>query len=119
MRQLSCAILTALTLLVAAPAFAADPVGDYRVEGTNPGGRGSYVGSVSVRRTGGTYNVTWTISGSQHVGTGIANKESFTTSWQAANSGGTALYAPNGPNWTGIWTENGGQQVGTERWLRQ
>ena len=112
------ATLTA-AFLIAVPAFAADPAGTYRVEGTNPGGRGSYVGSVTVHRTGQTYNVTWTISGSQHVGTGIANNHSFTTSWSGASTGGTALYAPAGNNWTGIWTENGGQQIGTERWLRQ
>jgi hypothetical protein len=42
-------------LLWSAAAFAADPVGSYKVEGANPGGGAKYRGTVTVEKTGQTY----------------------------------------------------------------
>jgi hypothetical protein len=50
-------VLAAL-LWSAAIAFAADPVGTYSVEGSNPGGGSKYTGAVTVEQTGETYRVT-------------------------------------------------------------
>ena len=112
------ATLTA-ALLLAAPAFAADPVGDYRIEGANPGGNGRYTGTVQVRKTGETYSVIWVVGGTRYVGTGIGNAEFIAVSYRSGNDTGLALYGSDGGNWKGIWTYAGGRTVGAERWMRR
>ena len=112
------ATLTA-ALFIAAPAFAADPVGDYRIEGTDPGSTNRYTGTVQVRKTGDTYSVIWMVGGTRYVGTGIGNKEFIAVSYRSGNDTGLALYGADGGNWTGIWTYAGGRQVGPEAWKRQ
>jgi len=100
-------------------AYAADPAGEYEVEGNNPGGGGSYSGTVTVRKTGETYSVIWTIGGTKYVGTGIGNKDFIAVSYRAGNNTGLAMYGEDGGNWTGIWTYAGGKQLGAEHWKRQ
>jgi hypothetical protein len=114
------ASLSAAALIFgASAAFAADPEGDYTVEGTNPGGRGNYSGTVTVEKTGETYRVVWDIGGTKYVGTGVGNKDFIAVSYRSGNNTGLALYGEDGGNWTGIWTYAGGKTVGAERWKRQ
>ena len=61
MRRLSIVFAAAALLASAAVAFAADPIGEYSVEGTNPGGNGKYSGTVTVEKTGETYRVIWVV----------------------------------------------------------
>jgi hypothetical protein len=109
----------ALALLAAAPASAAELVGDYTIEGSNPGNRGHYTGRVTVRKTGETYSVVWVVGNTRYVGTGIGNKDFIAVSYRSGNDTGLALYREDGGNWDGIWTYAGGKQIGLERWLRQ
>ena len=118
MRQFA-AIAAAVLLLGSVTAFAADPEGDYKVEGNNPGGGGGYSGTVSVEKTGDTYRVVWNIGGTKYVGTGIGNKDFMAVSYRSGNNTGLALYGEDGGNWVGVWTYAGGKTVGAERWLRQ
>ena len=48
-------IVSVAMLWSAVAAFAAEPIGSYKVEGANPGGKGQYTGTVSVTKTGETY----------------------------------------------------------------
>ena len=57
------AIGAAALLWSTAAAFAADPVGSYSVEGTNPGSGSRYSGTVTVEKTGQTYRVIWVVAG--------------------------------------------------------
>ena len=100
-------------------ALAADPVGSYRVTGSNPGNGSRYQGTVSVSRTGQTYRVVWVIGNSRYVGTGIGNHEGLAVSYKSGNSSGLALYGADGGNWEGVWTYSGGHEIGTEVWKRQ
>jgi hypothetical protein len=109
----------ALALSAAAAALAADLVGDYTIEGSNPGNKGHYTGTVTVRKTGETYSVVWVVGSTRYVGTGIGSKDFIAVSYRSGNDTGLALYGSDGSNWNGIWTYAGGKQVGTERWLRQ
>jgi hypothetical protein len=109
----------ALALLAATPALAGDPVGDYTIEGTNPGGGGNYTGTVQVRKTGDTYSVIWVVGGTRYIGTGIGNEDLMAVSYRSGNNTGLALYGEDGENWKGIWTYAGGKQVGAELWTRQ
>ncbi len=116
MRLLVAAVALALS---AAAAFAADPVGNYSVEGTNPNGGSSYSGTVEIQKTGQTYRVVWVVGSTRYVGTGIGNKDFIAVSYRSGNDTGLALYGSDGGNWRGIWTYAGGRDVGTEIWKRQ
>jgi len=111
--------LAAAAFVTASAAFAAEPVGTYRVEGTNPGNGSAYSGTVSVERTGETFRVVWVVGGTRYVGTGIGNRNFLSVSYRSGESTGLALYGEDGGNWVGVWTYAGGQQMGKERWLRQ
>lgn len=112
-------LAAATFMLGAATAFAAEPAGTYTVEGTGPNGGNRYTGTVTVTRTGDTYNVIWVIAGERFVGTGIGNKDFMAVSYRSGEHTGIALYGEDGGNWKGIWTYAGGKQVGDERWRRQ
>lgn len=100
-------------------AFAGDPVGDYDVEGTNPGSGSSYTGTASVQKTGETYRVVWLVGGQRYIGTAIANKDFISVSYRSGNETGLALYGESGGGWLGVWTYAGGTKVGAERWRRR
>jgi len=112
-------IAAAALALSVATAFAADPVGSYDVEGSNPGGGSSYSGTVEIEKTGQTYKVVWDVGGTRYVGTAIGDRDFLAVSYRSGNSTGLALYAAEGGNWKGIWTYHDGRQIGTERWKRQ
>ena len=111
--------LTIAALLWSATAFAADPVGTYRVEGNNPGGGSSYTGTVTVEKTGETYRVVWVVGDTRFVGTGIGNKDFMAVSYTSGKDTGLALYGEDGGNWVGIWAYAGGRAMGKEMWKRQ
>ncbi len=112
---LTCAALALSSTL----AFAADPVGSYKIEGSNPGGGSNYAGSVTVEKTGETYRVIWVVGGQRYVGTGIGDHNFLAVSYRSGDNTGLALYGEEGGNWIGVWTYAGGRQMGAERWLRQ
>jgi hypothetical protein len=111
-------VLAAL-LWSAAIAFAADPVGTYSVEGSNPGGGSKYTGAVTVEQTGETYRVTWVVGDVRFIGTGIGDKNFIAVSYRSGSDTGLALYRADGGNWDGVWAYAGGRTMGTEIWKRQ
>ena len=113
------AATAAALLWSAATAYAADPVGRYDVEGTNPGGGGRYTGTVSVERTGETYRVVWMVGGTRYIGTGIGDKNFIAVSYRSGSDTGLALYGADGGNWKGVWTYAGGRTMGAEVWKRE
>jgi hypothetical protein len=113
------AVTAAVALLWSAVAFAADPVGTYDVEGTNPGGGSRYGGTVTITKTGETYRVVWVVGSTRYIGTGIGNKDFIAVSYRSGNDTGLALYRAEGGNWAGVWTYAGGRQIGAEMWKRQ
>ncbi len=113
------AATAAAAVLWSAAAFAADPVGSYRVEGTNPGGGSQYKGTVTVTKTGETFRVIWVVAGTRYIGTGIGDKDFLAVSYKSGSDTGLALYGSDGGNWAGVWTYAGGRQVGAELWKRE
>jgi hypothetical protein len=100
-------------------AFAGDPVGRYNVVGSNPGGKGRYMGTVTVARTGDTFQVTWDIGNQSFIGTGIGNDKGLAVTYRSGNQTGLAIYGAKDNNWEGAWTYTGGREVGGETWTRQ
>ena len=111
-------IVSVAMLWSAVAAFAAEPIGSYKVEGANPGGKGQYTGTVSVTKTGETYQVIWVVAGTRYIGTGIGNKDFLAVSYKSGSQTGLALYGPSGDGWTGVWTYAGGKELGPETWKR-
>ncbi len=110
----------------------ADPVGVYKVEGSNPGGKDAYTGEVAVERNGDTYTVVWVVGGEEYVGTGLGAASvngsmvmgkadqrdmALTVSYVSGDSFGLAFFVQqdNG-QWKGIWTYGGSQKIGNEVW---
>jgi hypothetical protein len=108
-------IAPVLCLLV--QAAAADPVGQYSLQGTNPGNGTAYRGTVTVEQTGETYKVTWVVGGERYVGTGIGDKNFLAVSYTAGKYTGLALYGADGPGWAGVWTYANGTKIGSEKWV--
>lgn len=106
-------------LFSVAAAFAADPTGNYTIQGTNPGGNGTYSGTVEVTKTGETYRVIWDVGGTRYVGTGIGNKDFIAVSYKSGSDTGLALYGADGGNWAGVWAYSGARNVGAEIWKRE
>ena len=122
------------TFIVPNSAFAG-PEGVYYVEGTNPGNKGRYSGTVTVERNGDTYTVAQDIDGSQYIGTGLgaANvKGNFTigpanegdialaVSYISGESFGQAFYIhQEDGSWKGIWAYGGAKKIGSETWTPQ
>lgn len=96
---------------------AADPVGQYDVEGSNPGSGTGYEGTVAIERTGETFRVVWRVGGTRYLGTGIGNDKFLAVSYRSGNNTGLALYSreSNGA-WVGVWTYADGRELGKERW---
>lgn len=117
MRILSAGVVAAL--LMSTGIAIADPAGRYVVDGTSPGGGGKYTGTVVVAHTGDTFSVTWIVAGRKFVGTGIGDKDFLAVSYKSGNDTGLALYGSDAADWTGVWTYQGGTQMGTEHWTRQ
>jgi hypothetical protein len=112
-------LLTVAALLWSTIAFAADPVGTYTIEGTNPGNGSKYSGTVTVEKTGETFRVVWNVGGSRYVGTGLGDKNFIAVSYSSGSDTGLALYGEDGGNWKGVWTYAGSRNMGTELWKRQ
>lgn len=108
-----------LAALIAAPAWAGDPVGRYDVTGKDPGGGSEYTGTVVVEKTGDTYRVTWNIGGERYVGTAIGDSDGMAVSYRSKDQSGLALYGAKGDDWQGVWTYSGGRQIGIEAWKRK
>ena len=107
--------------MLACPALgqAGDPVGSYRVVGSNPGSSSQYAGTATVERTGDTLRVTWVIGSMTYTGTGIGNDKGFAVAYRTGNQTGVAIYGAKGDGWEGAWSYTGGRSVGAETWTRR
>ena len=73
MRRLSGSVALCLS---ASTALAAEPVGQYKVDGNNPGHGSPYDGSVAVKKNGQTYRVICVAGDTRYIGAGIGQATS-------------------------------------------
>lgn len=111
-------VVAAALLWSVATAFAADPSGTYDVHGTSPDGS-TYSGTATIRQTGQTFKMIWTIGSDKYTGTAIGNRDFLAVSYTSGSESGLALYGADGGNWKGIWTYAGGTRIGSETLKRQ
>ena len=116
-RALFPALLLVLLFAFEAAASEASLEGVYNAAGSNPGGRGSYEGSVTIIRTGETYKIVWNV-GSVFIGTGIVVDEVLSVAYTDENKkwfGFVAYRILNeGRRLEGIWGPHGGKALGSE-----
>jgi len=90
--------------------------GVYNVQGTNPGGKGGYTGTVSITPTGSVYQVDWKV-GNSYSGVGILNGNILSVGWGNLSQAGfgvvTYTVQPNG-SLSGTWAMVKGTTLGTE-----
>jgi hypothetical protein len=134
-RSVAVGTAIALSSVFTMPAIA-DPQGRYAVSGTNPGDGTPYEGTVTVTKTGQTYQLDWDVNGAQFVGIGLGaetmpdnsltvgpaspNDRVLSVGYVADGGFGQGFFVelPDG-SWKGIWAYGGGQDIGTETWVRQ
>lgn len=100
------------------PALAEAPLGDWRVQGQNPGDTRPYKGQVSVIQSGETYTVLWRFGGTTYIGTGLELGNHFAVTFKPSESMivGLLLLEKKEGAWRGKWTQMGGKTVGIETW---
>ena len=115
MKRLILAFILFLLLLPAA-GMAAGIEGVYACNGTNPGGGGSYQGTLAIIQNGDAYNVTWNIGAQTYVGVGLLQGDSFSVGYSDVKKSwfGVVVYKVSGNTLKGIWTMQGGSKTGTE-----
>lgn len=121
--------------MLAAPSLAlADPVGTYKISGTNLETNEPYSGTVTIERKGGVYGVEWEINGKKLTGVGLGGKmngSDFTVGAASPDDVvisvgyteddmvgmGIYLSQPDG-SWQGVWTADGLEKSNPEKWER-
>jgi hypothetical protein len=127
--------IAAAFALLALPALAAaDPVGSYKISGTNLESNEPYEGTLKIERTGGVYAVEWNINGKTLTGVGLGGKMEGSNFVVGAASPddvvislgyteddmvgmGIYLNQPDG-SWVGVWTAEGSEKSNPEKWVR-
>ena len=87
--------------------------GTYRiVKATNPDGT-TYDGSVTIKRNGAVWDVSWRLPKQTIRGAGLLEGDSFVVGFGEA-SAGVMLYTPTPSGLSGRWASVGGSATGTE-----
>jgi len=109
-----------LTCALTAATFA-DVVGEYRGEGTNPGGQGSYTCDVKITRSGDVYAVQWYFDGSLgYEGVGIMKGGLFCVGYTSSGGYGIVVYTINADgSLDGTWAGKGSAELGTEKLTKE
>ena len=90
--------------------------GEYSIKGSNPGGKGGYAGKLRIRKTGATYQLRWTIAGSDaYEGVGIKVDDSLHVGWGTGKEPYALIsYRFDGDKAEGVWTVAGSEKTAPE-----
>lgn len=80
--------------------------GEYSVKGSNPNGRGGYEGKLSIKKTGDTYQLRWTLPGTPpYKGVGLRVGDSLYVGWGTDKEPYAVIaYTFKGTSAEGLWT---------------
>ncbi len=95
---------------------AVDMAGAYTIKSaSNPGGHGTYRGSVQVTKANGYYDLAWTITGSPgYAGVALQEGDHLGVGWGQGGDFGVVVYKIEGGKLSGTWTSHGAAGVGVE-----
>jgi hypothetical protein len=90
--------------------------GEYSITGKNPGGKGGYAGKLLIKKTGDTYQLRWTIPGSQpYLGVGLRVGDSLHVGWSTTKESYAVIsYSFDGSTAEGLWTVGGSEKTAKE-----
>ena len=88
--------------------------GLYQVTGNNPGGKGSYKGTLSIAKNGEVYDLSWSV-GATYAGVGLRSGDTLAVGWGIGGGFGVVEYTLAGDKAEGRWTLPKASKVGTER----
>lgn len=102
---------------------AADPLeGTYSVRGWNLGintTTESYIGTLTIQKSGQVYRLNWTIANQRHAGVGFydVDSEKLAVAWANLDTGdfGEVVYALDGKTLNGIWAMYGDETASVGR----
>jgi len=122
-------LLVTLSFCAVNYANAADNLeGTYFVKGWNPGvttAAESYIGTLTIKKSGQVYQLSWTIANQRHAGVGFYFEDSkkLAVAWSNLEKGefGEVVYTLEGKTLNGIWTTygDGSASVGKEILTKQ
>lgn len=100
-------------------AFARGP-GVYNVQGTNPGGTGTYSGRATITQTGeSTWRINWRIGSQSWEGWGIGDGKVIAVNYRYGSTTGVILMIEkDGGGYESVWANSGSTDVGTEVWTK-
>lgn len=88
--------------------------GTFNITGTNAGSNSSYKGTLSIKKVGTVYHLTWAVGSSSYAGVGILDGNTLVVGWGFGNAFGVVKYATNGNTAKGVWAMGGGNATGIE-----
>jgi len=92
--------------------------GRYKVSGTDQDGE-DYEGTVTLKRRGSGYLVSWDVDGDEYEGTGQLNGDRFTVTSKWDDKTARFTFTINGDgSLSGSWAQEGVQGTGTEIWQK-
>lgn len=109
---------TIMAALFALSALAAQAAvgGKYTVDGTNPGGKGQYKGTLTITPHGELYRLQWTV-GASYSGIGILKDNALAVGWGdpgKANHNVVVYTVQSDGTLKGLWATADGNATGTE-----
>ncbi|MDX2212880.1 MAG: hypothetical protein SFY66_06285 [Oculatellaceae cyanobacterium bins.114] len=96
-----------------------DLAGTYQIEGTNPGNDGGYDGTLEVRQTGETYQLTWRVASDVYTGVGLRSGDWLAVSWGDSGGFGVMAFAIADNTMSGRWAVPDETQLGVENLVRE
>ena len=82
-----------------------DLSGDYTVEGTDAEGQGPYTGTLTIKKAGEVYTMTWVIEKKTAIGAGIVTDNVLSACWKEGNDIGLVSYKISAGKLVGQWAE--------------
>lgn len=88
--------------------------GTYEITGTNAGSNSSYKGTLSIRKSGTVYSLTWKVGTTAYNGIGILDGNTLAVGWGFGAAFGVVGYHINANAAKGVWAMGGGNATGIE-----
>jgi hypothetical protein len=93
-------------------------VGTHSLTGTQPGGKGTYDGKLTIKASGSLYEVSWNVGSQSYQGIGLQVGTKLVVGWGMGDTFGVVHYAVNGSTARGQWAIPGATAPATENLRR-
>ncbi len=88
--------------------------GTYNITGTNEGNGSPYKGTLTIKKMGSVYALSWKVGATSYNGVGILDGNTLAVGWGFGAAFGVVSYHISGNTAKGLWAMGGGNATGTE-----